>query len=194
MISLKENFTEEFKKIYYKHLNHKYVKSTPQVIEEIMQEKSKQLLEAIEVEDYLINEINENRKNTFTEVNNKGGKSKNNGNLEGHLAEYNKYFIELPNINPSNTNLNFKEKNKVNKKIDYSNILNDSSFDKSKILNDLKANDKLNRCNNYYYLFDLKIKKFSYITYIIKYIRTINFVFKICSILIFDYIIIISMI
>jgi len=148
MISLKENFTVEFQKIYKKQLNNIYVKSTPQVIEEIMQEKSKQLLESVEVEDYLINEINENRKNTFTEADNKG-RLKNNGKYEGYLAEYNKYFIELPSIKPSNTNLNFKEKKKTNRKIDYSNILNDSSFDKSKILNDLKASDKLNKCNNF---------------------------------------------
>lgn len=144
----KDKFTKEFRQIYFKHKENELVKSTPQVIEDIMQEKAKKLLEKMEVEDFLMDEIIENRKNTFTETEGaKNAKGKNNGENEDFKAEYKKFFIEFPKIYPTATNLRFnnlygtaKKQNKSN------NILNDSSLDKSKIMRGLRSNDQIHRC------------------------------------------------
>lgn len=137
----KDKFTKEFRQIYFKHKQFEIIKNTPQVIEEIMQEKAKKQLENMEVEDFLIDEIIENRKNTFTETNiTRNVKGKNNGKKDDYKAEYKNFFIEFPKIYPTATNLRFNDVYKN------SNKLNDSSLDKSRIMKGLRSNDNIHRC------------------------------------------------
>jgi len=145
----KDKFTKEFRQIYFRHKENEFIKSTPQVIEEIMQEKAKKHLENMEVEDFLMDEIIENRKNTFTETDgNKIVKGKKNGEKENIKDEYKNVFIDFPKIYPTATNLRFNDiygnSKKPNKSI---NFLNESSLDKSKIVKGLRSNDHIHRCN-----------------------------------------------
>jgi len=139
----KDKFTKEFSQIYFKHKQSELIKSTPQIIEEIMQEKAKKKLEEMEVEDFLMDEIIENRKNTFTETdvipNTKGKKD--------FKAEYKKFFIEFPKIYPTSTNIRFNDLHRdAKKQNNKSNLRIDCFLDKSKVMKGLRSNDQIHRC------------------------------------------------
>jgi len=146
----KQNFTNEFNKIYFKHKQYVEYKSTAQVIDEIMEEKAKKQIEDLDVEDFLIYEINEIRRNTFTaeqdKKNLKAKKSKND-----FRTDYKNFFIEFPKIYPNQKNLKFNGMFNTTRK-DKTNSLNDSISDKSKQSTAFKSNEKIHKCMNFFFI------------------------------------------
>jgi hypothetical protein len=109
-----------------------------------MQEKAKKLLENIEVEDFLIDEINQNRKNTFSE--DQHNKNTNRKGDQNNKSEYKKFFIEFPKINPMNTNLKFNNISNIFKNKNNNNTsLNESYLDKSKLSSGIYLNEKIQK-------------------------------------------------
>ncbi len=148
----KEKFTNEFNQIYFSYKRNNFLKSTSQEIEEIMQDKAKKQLEKMEVEEFLIGEIIENRRNLFTQTEgNKNSKMKNNDVNDDFKSEYKKFYIEFPKIYSSSTNLKFTTNiNNSTKKQIKSNILNELTVDKSKEMRGFRKNNQIDKCNLFF--------------------------------------------